>query len=168
MWLWCHNSVCIWCGYAISQCCMHLLWLVGHSAVCIWWGWCRSAVCIWCSYYMTLMYSMWLYDVTVLYVFDVVILSQWYCMYLMWLWDVTVLLVFDVVMRWHSAVCICCRDDVVVLYVFDVVIMSQHFMHLMWLWCCNTVCISCGYTISHCCMLFMLLWCCNTVCIWYG
>ena len=61
------------------------------------------------------MFLMWLYDVTVMYVFDAVMQSQWYCVYLMWLWDFTELLVFDVVIRRISAVCTCCRDDDVVL-----------------------------------------------------
>ena len=68
------------------------------------------------------MFLMWLCDVTVMYVFGVLMMSQC-CMCLVWLYDVTVLYVFDVIMRchcavFHSAVCVWCGYDFVVPYVF--------------------------------------------------
>ena len=137
MWLLYDSIQCIlccyWCDYTMSQCYMYLMLLWCRSTVCIWCGYdvvavhlfdvvirCHTAVCFWCGYTMSqcCMWSMWLCDAIVPYVFDVVIWCQGACGHTMsqccivWIWCGYVIC---------SVVCILRGDDIIVLYVFYVV-----------------------------------------------
>ena len=134
------------------------------------------------------MYLTWLYDVTVLYVFDM--FTQCHSVVCIWCgYDVILMYVFDVIICCHSDVCIecvysmsqCCMYlmwlcGVTVLYVFDVVTWSYDDVTMLYLFChgynivvlqvfdvviryYTAVCTWCDYRMSQCCMC--LMWLCS-------